>query len=182
MIIENLLTEEQIKEILGLEDWRNLTKDKVVDLVNCFTKASPETIKEILTQILEIKETSKEILAVSKEYYETIQQSNEKITDSIIESANHLLKSIKKTIDDDEELTFEQKNILLDKQIELIKMLYSLDTKNKIFLKHLSDNWGNITLISVGFICGVVLLATGNGKVLIDSIKNIGKEGIKKAL
>lgn len=180
--MENLLTEEQIKENLGLKDWRNLTKDKVVDLVNCFTKASPETVKEILTQIPEIKETSKEILAVSKGYYETIQQSNEKITDSIIELVNYLLKYIKKLIDDDKELTFEQKNILIDKQIELIKTLDSLDTKNKTFLKYLSDNWGKITLISAGLIGGVVLLATGNGKVLIDSIKHIGKEGVKKAL
>ena len=180
--MDNLMTEEQIKENLGLKDWRNLTKDKVVDLVNCFSKASPETVKEILTQIPEIKETSKEILSFSKGYYETIQQSNEKIADSVIESINHLIKYIKRIIDDDKELTFEQKNVLIDKQIELIKILDSLDTKNKSFLKYLSDNWGKITLISAGIVGGVVLLATGNGKVLIDSIKHIGKEGIKKAL
>lgn len=180
--MENLMSAEQIKENLGLKDWRNLTKDKVVDLFNCFVKSSPETIKEILTQIPEIKETSKEILEVSKGYYETIQQSNEKVTNNIIDSVNHLIKYIKKIIDDDKELTFDQKSILIDKQIELIKILDSIDTKNKTFLKYLSDNWGKITLISAGLVGGVVLLATGNWKILIDSIKNIGKEGIKKAL
>ena len=173
------MSEEQIRENLGLKDWRNLSKDKVVDLVNYFTKASPDTVKEILSQIPEIKETSKEILAVSKCYYETIQQSNERITENIIESVNHLIKYINKIIDDDKELTFEQKNMLIDKQIELIKTLDSLDTKNKTFLKYFADNFGKITLISAGVIGGVVLLATGNGQVIIESLKSIGKASAK---
>lgn len=138
--MENIMTEEQIKNDLGLKDWRNLDKDKVIKIFNYITKASPETAKELLTQLPEIKEASKEFLSVYKGCFESIVQSNEKTTGSIIESVNNSIKSINELIDDDKELTIEQKNMLIDKQIELIKILDSLDTKNKIFLKHNIDD------------------------------------------
>ena len=65
---------------------------------------------------------------------------------------------------EDDELTFEERRQIMDKMMEITKLMHDKDSENKAFVKEMAGKVMNATL---GI--GVILLAAVGGKFLLDS-------------
>ena len=155
------MNEEEIKSELGIQDWRYLKKDMLPMLISKFVAgdASPETIKAILNQIPEFLDVSKGLLKNTKEYYNTIILKSEEVTKEAIDSINSAINSIQKVLDEDKALTFEQKQLLIEKEVELARIIKECQSEQNKFFEIMANNWGKIVyglsgvLITTGLLC-----------------------------
>lgn len=150
------LSEQKVLKKLGIPDFRHMTKDKIVAFATMLPKMDPEVAKKALEQFPEFAKTATEIVSYYKEMIEKGFDYNDAsvksfyITcDAIIETLNEQLK--------DGNLTFDEKQIVIDKMIELAKMKADKDTENKHFI---SGILGKAT-VGVGIVVAAVATVLG---------------------
>ncbi|MDO4468214.1 MAG: hypothetical protein Q4C84_00025 [Bacillota bacterium] len=127
------LTEKKVLKKLGIDDFRHLTKEKVITMATMLDKMDPEVAKKALEQFPEFAKVSKDML---KEYKETLDkglETNRESVQSFYESCNTNIKALQKILED-ETLTFEEKKYVIDKLLEISKMMGAKDTENKKFI------------------------------------------------
>ena len=173
------LTEEEIKQKLNIKDWKHFKNKgkKITELVNLLQDASPETVKEILLQLPELKETSKEILNTSQNHYNNIIKENTKTTSYVLRNYQSQINFLQDFINKHDNLTFDEQKLLIDKISELLADMKEIEIKNKSFLNVMANNWGKITLFAGAIVGGAVLVGSGKGKEAVkffaDNIKKI---------
>ena len=60
--MSTLLSEQQVLRKLGIKDFRNMTKAKVIHLASMLDKMDPEVAKKALEQFPEFAKTTSEML------------------------------------------------------------------------------------------------------------------------
>lgn len=68
--MNRLLTEQKVLKKLGIEDFRHLTKYKVITMASMLDKMDPELAKKALEQFPHFSNTVKEILTRNKDTLE----------------------------------------------------------------------------------------------------------------
>lgn len=128
------LSEQKVLKKLGIPDFRHMTKDKIVAFATMLPKMDSEVARKALEQFPEFAKTATEIVSYYKEmiekgfdYNDASVKSFYLTCDAIIEILNEQLK--------DGNLTFEEKQIVIDKMIKLAKMKADKDTENKYFIR-----------------------------------------------
>lgn len=174
------ITEEEIKKKLNIKDWKHFKNKgkKITELVNLLQVASPETVKEILSQLPELKETSKEILNTSQNLYNNIIKENTKTTSYVLRNYQSQINFLQDFINKHDNLTFDEQKLLIDKISELLTDMKEIEIKNKSFLNVMANNWGIITLFTGAIVGGwTLLVGSEKGKEAIkffaDNIKKI---------
>lgn len=158
------LTEKKVLKKLGISDFRHMTKDKIVAFATMLPKMDPEVAKKALEQFPEFAKTATEIVCYYKElvekgfdYNDASVKSFYLTCDSIIDTLNEQLK--------DGNLSFQEKQIIIDKMIELAKMKSDKDTENKRFIVDALKGAGLFALGVVASIATVLGVQTQMGKV-----------------
>lgn len=78
--MSKLLTEQKVLKKLNIENFRNLTKDKVITMASMLDKMDPEVAKKAIEQFPEFSNTAKEML---KEYKDTLDKGLETNKESV---------------------------------------------------------------------------------------------------
>ncbi len=158
------LTEEKVLKKLGIPDFRHMTKDKIVAFATMLPKMDPEVAKKALDQFPEFAKTATEIVTYYKEAVEKGFEYNDASVksfyltcDSIIETLNEQLK--------DGNLSFQEKQIIIDKMIELAKMKADKDTENKKFIGDVLKGMGVFALGAIASVAAVLGVQTQMGKI-----------------
>lgn len=161
------LTEQKVLKKLGIPDFRHMTKDKIVAFATMLPKMDPEVAKKALEQFPEFANTATEIVSYYKEvvekgfdYNDASVKSFYLTCDAIIETLNEQLK--------DGNLTFEEKQIVIDKMIELAKMKADKDSENKSFIMDSIKTVGAFFLGTVLTVAAVLGVQTQMGKIESD--------------
>ena len=131
------LTEQQVLKKLKIEDFRHLTKDKVIAMASMLDKMDPEVAKKALEQFPDFAKTMKDVLTEYKENLDTLLQENGDSVKSYYESCNAILSTLQKELDR-EDLAFEDRKYIIDKMMEVNQMKGMKDTENKKFLATLA--------------------------------------------
>lgn len=163
------LTEQKVLKKLGIPDFRHMTKDKIVAFATMLPKMDPEVAKKALEQFPEFAKTATEIVSYYKElvekgfdYNDASVKSFYLTCDSIIETLNEQLK--------DGNLSFQEKQIIIDKMIELAKMKADKDTENKQFIVDSLKGAGLLALGVVASVATVLGVQTQLGKADSDEV------------
>ena len=157
------LTEQKVLKKLNIVDFRHLTKDKVVAMASMLDKMDPEVAKKALEQFPEFSKTAKEILA---EYKDTLDKGLALNNDSVqayYDTCNKIIATLQKQLEDNN-LSFEEKKYIIDKMLELSKMMSEKDSENKTFIASLAV----IGAIVVGGVTAVLASILG-GNSSIES-------------
>ena len=131
------LTEQQVLKKLKIEDFRHLTKDKVIAMASMLDKMDPEVAKKALEQFPDFAKTMKDVLTEYKENLDTLLQENGDSVKSYYESCDAILSTLQKELDR-EDLAFEDRKYIIDKMMEVNQMKGMKDTENKKFLATLA--------------------------------------------
>ena len=131
--LSKTLTEQKVLKKLGIPDFRHMTKDKVVRFASMLPKMNPEVAKKALEQFPEFAASTKEIVSYFKETIDNGFNANNDSVQSFYRTCDNIIATLEKQLEDGE-LSFEEKNILIDKMISLAEMKSAKDTENKRFI------------------------------------------------
>lgn len=127
------LSEQKVLEKLGIEDFYHLTKDKVIKMASMIDKMDPEVAKKALEQFPDFANTAKEMLSDYKSTLDTILETNKESVQAFYGTCNSMIESLQKQLEV-ESLTFDERKYIIDKMLEISKMIESKDSENKKFL------------------------------------------------
>ena len=127
------LAEQKVLKKLGIDDFRHLTKDKVITMVSLLDKMDPEVAKKALEQFPEFAKTAKEILTEYKDTLDKGLENNKESVQSYYSVCNAIIVSLQKQLEDGN-LSFDERKYIIDKMLEVSKMMEEKDTENKKFI------------------------------------------------
>ncbi len=127
------LNEVEVLQKLDIPDFRHLSKDKVVELASMLNEMAPEVAVKALEQIPDATETFKDIVLQLKSLAAETLQDNANSYKSFNATCDAIISSLEKILESDKDLSFEQKQVLIQQMIELAKMKDAKDTENKKF-------------------------------------------------
>lgn len=120
-------------QALGIDSWRNLSKDKVIRFAGMMPRMAPEVAMKIIEQYPEFKEQVLKGLKTIKKAHESTLVANEK-------SQNQAFVTIERTMEmlqgelDKENVSSEDKRFLVENYMETTRLAVSKDSENKKFL------------------------------------------------
>lgn len=127
------LTEQKVLKKLGIDDFRHLTKDKVINMASLLDKMDPEVAKKALEQFPEFAKTTKQMLTEYKDTLDKGLENNKESVQSYYNVCNSIIESLQKQLED-ENLSFDERKYIIDKMFEVSKMMGEKDTENKKFI------------------------------------------------
>ena len=158
------LTEEKVLKKLNIEDFRHLTKDKVITMASMLDKMDPEVAKKALEQFPHFAKTAREILDNYKDTLDKGLEGNRESVQSYYDACNSIIKSQQKLLDDDY-LSFDERKYIVDKILEISKMLGEKDSENKKFIATIAIVGGLTVTVAL---VGLVSVLGGNTKININ--------------
>ncbi|WP_394526884.1 hypothetical protein [Lacrimispora sp. JR3] len=163
------LTEQKVLRKLDIEDFRHLTKDKVITMASMLDKMDPEVAKKALEQFPEFSNTAKEMLVGYKDTLDKGLESNTESVQSYYDSCKSIIEVLQKQLED-ENLLFEERKYIIDKMFEISKMMDEKDSENKKFIATMVV----VGATAVGIITAVLASALGgNTKIETNDIDKL---------
>ena len=93
------LTEEQVLKKLNIEDFRHLTKDKVISMATMLDKMDPEVAKKALEQFPEFASTMRQILSEYKRSLDEGLKQNAEGVKSYYDTCDAIITSCQRELD-----------------------------------------------------------------------------------
>ena len=167
--MQRSLTETQVLKKLNIEDFRHLTKDKVISMATMLDKMDPEVAKKALEQFPEFASTMRQILSDYKQSLDEGMRQNAEGVKSYYDTCDVIISSCQKELKQ-EDLSFEERRFILEQMVLVAKMKGEKNTEDKKFIVMMSV----IGLTAIGLTAGALITALGgNFKVDTDAVKKL---------
>ena len=158
------LSEKKVLKKLGIDDFRHLSKDKVMVMASMLDRMDPEVAQKVLEQFPDFAGTMREIF---KEYKISLDKgfdTNDKSVDSYYATCDSIISACQKELEK-ESLSFDERQRIIDRMIDVANMKGAKDTENKKFIVAL----GMLSVSALSVTATVLLTALGgNAKVSRD--------------
>lgn len=165
------MTEIKVLKKLGIDDFRHITKNKVIKMASMLDKVDPEVAKKAIEQFPDFSNTAKEILNEYKVSLDKAMETNADSVKSYYDICTSIIESLKKEVEN-EHLSFEEKKYFFDQMLEVSKMMGEKDSENKKFLAGCVA-LGSAAVVGVIAILGSVL--GGNTSIDTDTTDLLDK-------
>lgn len=161
------LTEEKVLKKLHIEDFRHLTKDKVIKMASLIDRMDPEVAKKALEQFPEFASTAKEMLVEYKNTLDKGLDNNKESVQIYYDSCQSIIKALEKQLEDDT-LAFEERKYVIDKMLEVSRIMGDKDSENKKFIVTMA-----ITGVAALGAVAMALASALGGNTEIDTDNNV---------
>lgn len=128
-----LVSEEQVKNALKIDSFRNLSKDKIMEFVSLIPQMDREVAISIINQFPEYVDLATQMVDQLNVLCDRAMASNDNSQVASIESYKQILNELGKMLEDGK-LTFEEKQQITDKMILVADKIAAKDTENKKWL------------------------------------------------
>ena len=139
--MEKTISEVKVLKKLGVEDFRHVTKDKVIKMATMLDKMDPEVAKKALEQFPEFSATIKSLLHDYKDSLDKAMEKNHESLQSSYNSYDQIINNCEAILKQSE-LTFDEKKGILNLMLEIAKLKDKKDSENKRYI---------LTIIGMGF-------------------------------
>ena len=117
------LSEKQVLEMLGIPDFRHLSKDRIMSFTSALPQMEPQVAIAALQQVPHFADTSLEIMQIYKETVSQTLAEDQENVQSFNASCDMVL-GLLETLSQNDDLSFEQKNELIDRMMAVLKMKF----------------------------------------------------------
>ena len=164
--------EIQIKKALGIESWRNLSRDKVVRFAAMMPDMDKEVMLEIIKTFPEFTNYGNDLLkSLRKTIQETVDKNSEdyRMGLAIIQETQVICREQLNRTD----ISVEERILIWNNLMEVTKLVPVMDKENKKFYEFLNNKYFKATAAALAtalvFIGGKVMLDQFSGQELEDS-------------
>ncbi|REE02276.1 hypothetical protein [Citricoccus muralis] len=153
--------EVEVKKALGIDSFRNLSKDNVLRFAAMMSDMDTEVALKIIEQFPAFKEFATDAISEMRRVHDSALEANNKNQLEVHALFNRIAKTIERELDRPE-LTFDQRRELTDQLMELARMAYQKDSENKKFILELART----ATLGIGALVGVGAAILGAKAVL----------------
>ena len=164
---ETLLSEDRVKEILGIDDFRRMTKSGAIEFVSMMSQMEPEVALKALEQFPDLARTA---VSWASDYKETMV----KVLDVNADESKRILASLQATLDQlnsrlgRDDLSSEDLKLIVDGICKIQEMTLRLHEGNQ---KH-GINVLHMGVRALAVLGAVVLVGLGaSGRIKVPTIK-----------
>ncbi len=154
-------SEEEVKRELGIDDWRHMTRDKVLQFASSLHKMDPEVAKKVLEQFPNFASYANDMVKYYKEVIEKVLENNTKQSETYYEVCNSIITSLQKELDR-EELTFSQREAIIDRMVDLAGKMQIENKENRAFWIKMLGGLGSLIVLLVGVVAAVLGVFSNN--------------------
>lgn len=153
------LSEKEVLKHLGINDFRHMTKDKIMSFASMLNQMDPAVAQKAIEQFPNFANMTLEAL---RDYKSVLDKSLDK-NDASTQNCFDIWKTITDTLAEcvhDDDITFEERKYYIEKMGEIADKASAKDTENKKFIR-------DIVSIGAAALCvglGVGLAALTGGK------------------
>ncbi|WP_405908991.1 hypothetical protein OG742_32260 [Streptomyces sp. NBC_00828] len=152
--------EDEIKHALGIDSWRNLSKDKMIRFVAMMPDMGTEVALKIVEQFPVFKDFALNVVDAMKKSHESTLSANKQSQEHVHRAFQDFRETLKNELDKGD-LTWEQKRELIEKMQEAVREESQKDSENKRFLdgalKKVMVLGGAALALGVAFVGGRVM-------------------------
>lgn len=164
--VMNIQNEQQLMEKLGIDTWRNLSKDKVVDFIAMMPEMDKEVMLEIIKQSPEFTKFGKNALDSLNESIEQLSESNSKVAKEYLAIIRETQSIIKEELNK-ENLNSDERIYIIDQIMRIAEMTREMERDNKNFLAKFGE--GNFKAVAMISASAITVLG---GRALVKKIIN----------
>ncbi|NHO85178.1 hypothetical protein [Micromonospora sp. CMU55-4] len=157
-------SEEDVKKVLDIDTWRNLSKDKVFQLVAMMPEMEKEVQLKIIEQLPEITKLAVKAMITVRKVHESTLSSNEKSQENVHRGYRETRAAIIAQLQRDD-LDPETRRYLNELLMQTADKESAKDSENKHFL----DRWVNKTTLGVAAAAIVLTAVATGGKVALQN-------------
>lgn len=161
------LNEQKVLDKLGIDDFRHLSKEKVIEFVSLVPNMEPEVAKAAIEQFPEFSSVMKSIMIDYKQEIESALNQNDDTVKKYYNACDKILDSLDKLLDDTD-LDLNEKMQIIDKMQEVQKMMDEKDSENKKFIRDVLTIAGVVIVTVAGT---AISLLGGDSKLKLPNIK-----------
>ena len=150
---KKILTEEDVKEKLGVVDFRSISKSKIIEFVSMIPNVDKDVALAIINQFPNYSNMANDMSNKLIELCDNAIKSDENSHKDAIEGYKVVLFSLKEQINN-ESLTEESRDKINTQMIDIADKIAAKDTERKQMIKSIIETGGKITLgvLSLGVI------------------------------
>lgn len=163
---EYFTTQEQVKDALMVDNFQNLSRDKIGEFISLVPNMDKEVAALITDQLLESQESSIKMLEQMNVMCDRTLKSNDTSQMEAINAYKEILDVLGERLKT-EKLTYSQKDKIVRDMISIADRIAVKDTENKGFLLKIIGSVAFVTASVVIFTIG--LLAAGGSDAGKDS-------------
>ena len=141
-------TEDEVKKILGIDSFRNLSNEKVVEFISLLPNIDKDIALSAINQFPKYTEFAGTIVSKMKDMCETALKENSSSQKGAIEGYLIILNSYSEQIKNDN-LTESERKTLNKEMIKIADKLSAKDTENKNFIMGIIKTGGAVLTIAL---------------------------------
>ncbi|MRJ47077.1 hypothetical protein [Fundicoccus ignavus] len=160
-LADQIISEEKAKEMIGISNWREMSKNKIVDFINLIPNIDREVAMKAIEQFPAYANLSKEMVTQLYGLTQKALESNEQSNSASIKAYQSILDELG-IILQKENISTEERQYVIDKMVEVADKISVKDIENKDLL----DKWLRYggTVASGLLVLGSVILGVKSGK------------------
>lgn len=155
-------TEGEIKQKLGIESWRNLSKDKMIRFAMMMPDMDTELALKIVEQFPVFADFATGVVGAMKKMHKTTLLANKESQEHFQQSCRTAIEILNVQLNQDG-VSFEEKKFYIEEIKEILKLESQKDSENKQFLDAALKQLQRFAVAAVAL--GVVFVG---GKAMIE--------------
>lgn len=152
-----LVTEDQVKNMLGIDSFRSISKEKIIEFVSSMPDMDREVAVKCIEQFPEFKESANLMVAHLINACETILKDDKENRETTVETYKMILSNLDDQLHESE-LSLTEKQDIIDKMIDVADKVADLERDARSFRRHIIDIIGGVASFGIavgGAILGV---------------------------
>ena len=148
---------DEVKNELQITDWEEITQKQLLQIGSMLPNITPETAQELMDNLPDFSANAKEALQSVQNTVDTAIKENSTSNKQVLDMYNQTIDNLNEQLKRDD-LTAEEKEVILNKLSKLLQAADRKDSENKEFLKIMTSVLATTTIAV--FSIGLAILGT----------------------
>ena len=131
--MQKTISEQRVLQRLGIQDFRHMTKDKIMRFATMLPYMDPEVAKKALEQFPAFKDLAGQLVVEYKNIVADTLTDNSESQKAFYQTCNSILDRLKQELQNDT-LSVEERACIEDRMLKVASMIAEKDSENKRFL------------------------------------------------
>lgn len=162
-----LLTENDVKQKLGIKDFRRINKNQLIQFVSAIPDMDREVAIACVNQFPHFKEYS---LAIIDHYYALCDKAINNDGKEAIEAYQIILDELRNLLNN-RKLRKQERQYIIEKMIDIGSRIEIVEDKKRGFAKHVLHTVAGVAIIGIGA-AGTLLGSRINLSDIVNRLKN----------
>lgn len=165
---QNLVSEEQVKEVLQISNFREISKDKIIEFISLIPNMDKEVAIAIINQFSAYADSANNMVAQLNVMCDNIIKDNNSSQKDAVEAYKIILQDLRELLKK-EDISKEERDEIIEEMILIADKISEKDTENKDFLNGIMKY--GVHIVVGALLLGVAILGVNVKGTKIPTIK-----------